>query len=356
MWPFNRNSGAKASRAGMETQPFTDALVKALISEAGGTTPGDPAALWALEAAAALYARAFSAAKITGDRTAGITPAMMALIGRNLIRRGDSLHVIELRRGRVDYIPAGSWDVRGGWDEENWFYRADLFGPSGNITRFVQAAGVVHIRYAVDPATPWHGIGPLGWARDSATLGANLEKRLGEEVGGAVAHVLPVPSDGGDGEDDDPLAELKADIRGAKGRTILTETTAAGWGEGRGAAPQSDWKPQRIGAHPPEVLKALRSDAGLSVLSACGVPVSLATDADGTSQRESWRRFVMGAVEPLLEIVRGELEMKLESKVAFDLTGLWAHDLAGRAQAFQKLVAGGVSVDNALSLSGLMVE
>ena len=357
MWPFNEKNGAKASRAKLETQPFTDALIKAILSESGGTTPGDPAALWALEAAAALYARAFSAAKITGERAAGITPSMMALIGRNLIRRGDSLHVIELRRGRVDFIPAGSWDVRGGWDETAWFYRADLFGPSGNITRFVPASGVVHFRYAVDPATPWHGIGPLGWARDSATLGANLEKRLGEETGGVVAHVLPVPSDGGgDDEDDDPLASLKADIRGAKGRTILTETTAAGWGEGRGAAPQSDWKPQRIGAHPPDVLKALRSDAGLSVLSACGVPVSLATDADGTSQRESWRRFVMGAVEPLLEIVRGELEMKLESSVAFDLTGLWAHDLAGRAQAFQKLVAGGVSVDSALSLSGLMVE
>ena len=212
----------------------------------------------------------------------------MALIARNLIRRGDSLHVIELRRGgQVVFLPAGSWDVRGGWDEAAWFYRADLFGPSGNITRLVRSGQVLHFRYAVDPARPWHGIGPLGWARETGVLAGNLEKRLGEETGGASAYVLPVPADGGDGEDGDPLKMLKADIAAAKGRTILTETTAGGWQKGSSEAPRADWKPQRLGAHPPDVLRGLRSEAGMAVLSACGVPVSLATDADGTSQRES---------------------------------------------------------------------
>ena len=32
-----------------------------------------------------------------------------------------------------------------------------------------------------------------------------------------MAHVLPVPQDGGDGEGTDPLADLKADIRTATG-------------------------------------------------------------------------------------------------------------------------------------------
>ena len=320
-----------------------------------GTTPGDPAATWALECAAAIYARAFSAAKISGPRTEKITPSMLALIARNLIRRGDSLHLIEMRRGGVEFLPAGSWDVRGGWDEAAWFYRLDLFGPSGNITRFVQSGQVIHFRYAYDPARPWHGIGPLGWARETGALQSNLEKRLGEEAGGAVAHVVPIPQDGGSGEDDDPLAMLKADIAGAKGRTILTETTAAGWGEGRASAPQTDYKPQRLGAHPPDVLRGLRSDAGMSVLSACGVPVSLATDADGTSQREAWRRFVMGAVEPLLELVVEELERKLETDIAFDLSGLWAHDLQGRAASFQKLIAGGMELERAVAASGLVM-
>ena len=91
-------------------------------------------------------------------------------------------------------------------------------------------------------------------------------------------------------------------------------------------------------------------------MSACGVPVSLATDADGTSQRESWRRFVMGSVEPLLGIVGEEVERKLEVRVRFDLSPLWAHDLAGRASAFKGLVAGGMEIERAVSVAGLMSD
>ena len=93
--------------------------------------------------------------------------------------------------------------------------------------------------------------------------------------------MIPIPADGGDGTDDDPMRLFKADLASARGRTILAETTAAGWGDGKTAAPQADYKPQRFGASPPDSLPNLRTEAGLSVLSACGVPVSLVTDADG---------------------------------------------------------------------------
>ena len=194
----------------------------------------------------------------------------------------------------------------------------------------------------------------MGWARATGTLAANLESRLGEEAGGPVGHVIPVPQDGGDGEDDDPLKMLKADLAGAKGKTVLAETTAAGWGEGKVAAPLADFRPQRFGASPPDTLPTLRTEASLSVLSACGVPVSLVTDADGTSQREAWRRFVMGSVEPLLETVRVEIEAKLETSVSFDLSRLWAHDLAGRAASFKAMVTAGMAIERAAALSGLV--
>ena len=350
MWPFTKL--AKLERR--ESQPFTDAVIQALVSQAEGSQPGDPAQTWALECAANLYASAFAAAKVTGERTEALSPQYMAHTARNLIRRGESLSLIDIDRGGLVFHQVGSWDVLGPPREAGWWYRLNLFGPSGNSTRFVESAQVLHFRFAYDPARPWHGIGPLGWARDSAGLMANLERRLSEEAGGPVAYILPIPRDGGSGGDEDPLAMLKADIGRAKGRTILSETTAAGWGEGMASAPRSDWKPSRLGASPPDVLRGLRSEAGMAVLSACGVPVSLATDADGTSQRESWRRFVMGAVEPLLEIVREELERKLETEIDFNLSGLWAHDLQGRASAFVKLVSGGMDLGTAVGVSGVM--
>ena len=70
----------------------------------------------------------------------------------------------------------------------------------------------MHIRYAVDPARPWLGISPLGWARATGKLAANLEQRLGEESGAPVGSILPVPADGGDDPEADPLAGLRADL------------------------------------------------------------------------------------------------------------------------------------------------
>ncbi len=62
----------------------------------------------------------------------------------------------------------------------------------------------------------------------------------------------------------------------------------------------------------------------------------------------------MGTVVPLARLIERELTAKLGGRVrlTFDSYPL---DLAGRAQAFQKLVAGGMAVNEALAASGLIV-
>ncbi len=352
-WPWSKPETRQAS--------YSDEVVKAIIAASGGSTPGDPSAIGALETCASMWARAFMAAKVSPEDSAllaAISPGCLAMIGRELCRRGECIFILSVEDGRLRFLSVGSWDIRGGFDERDWFYRCDLHGPSGSATRFVPAAAVLHFRYAVDPARPWQGISPLGWARDTAALAANLEKRTSEESGSPTGFLLPVPADGGDGGDDDPLASLKKDVRNAQGRALFVETTSAGWGEGRSSAPASDWRPQRFGASPPAPLVTLRSEASMAVLSACGVPVGLAVDEDGTGQRESWRRFVLGTAEPVLNgVVRSELADKLGVPgLSFDLRGLWAHDLAGRASAFNKLVAGGLPPLTAMQESGLLTE
>ena len=152
-----------------------------------------------------------------------------------------------------------------------------------------------------------------------------------------------------------PLAALKADLRTARGRALLVETVAGGWGEGATAAPRRDWQASRLGPNPPETLATIRRDTFEAVLAATGTPPSLFTDADGTAQREAVRRWHLGTVLPLARLLEAELSDKLEATVrlAFDAYPL---DLAGRAQAFQKLVAGGVSVTEALATAGLLAD
>ena len=347
MWPFTRHTEHRQAS-------YADSVVEALLSRASGTH-ADVAATAAVEAAAGALSRAFASAEITPrtPATNGITPDVLAQIGRALIVPGEIVLILAVRQGRVHLLPAASFDVTGAADASTWRYRCDLSGPSGSTTIVRPSAGVIHCRYSTDPARPWVGVGPLDRARLSGRLSAELEAALGDEASGTRGYVLPVPSDG----QDDSVSDLRRDIGSLHGRTALVETAMAGWGDGRQAAPRGDYEPKRIGANPPVSLATLRSDAALAVLSACGVPVELVTPGDGTGQREAWRRFLYGTVQPLAACVATELAVKLDTPtVTLGFDKLFASDLSGRARAFQSLVSGGMSVDQAAALAGLLAE
>ena len=234
--------------------------------------------------------------------------------------------------------------MRGDPDPETWRYRCDMFGPSGNYTRLLPAAAVVHGRYSFDPARPWFGIGPLGWSTLTGRLHGAVEDALADEASGTRGHVLPMPQgpDAGDevdadGNPVDPQAGLRADIKALRGKTVLVETTSAGWGEGAGAAPRHDWQPQRLGAAPPAPLVDLRTESARSVLAACGVPAALfEAGGDAAGKREAWRILLHGAVQPVADLLAVELGAKLDApdlRLGFDR--LFASDLQGRARAYQ---------------------
>ena len=229
-----------------ESQPFTDAIVNALL-EANTGAAASTTSTAAVEAAAGLLGRAFSSAKVTPDNaiTQSLTPSVLNTIGRDMVRRGESLWVIGVSEGAVSLDVAGAWDVGDGpigygRGESGWYYRLDLFGPSSNVTRYLPSEAVLHFRYSVDPARPWQGLSPIQWASISARLQAETERSLGDEMAGPLAQLLAVPHDGGDGGDDDALAMLKKDIGTARGRALLLETTSAsGWGDGASCCPPS---------------------------------------------------------------------------------------------------------------------
>ena len=350
-WPWQRTEHRAAA---------TDALLAQILSAAQGHTTGDWRAIAALETAVSLYASAFAVSTVICENariTAALTPSFLSMVARALIRRGEFCGVLDATPGRgLAILPAASWDVRGGPSESDWWYQAALSGPSGSTSRTVPSAGCVHVRYAVDPARAWRGLSPLEWASSTGALAGNLETRLGEEAGAPVGAYLPFPRADGDDPDDesDPLSDIRADIRKAGGSQVLVETMAAAFGEGRGGAPMTDWKPNRFGANPPATLEALRSNVGMAVIAACGVPLALATDADGTSQRESWRRFVHGPVAGLAAIVGAELGRKLDTPVSFTFAGLYASDLTGRAAALGRLVKqANMPLDQARAVAGI---
>ena len=279
---------------------FSDAVVRLIEAQAAGSV-ADASSTAAVEAAAGALSRAFASAEVVGAPwvAEAVSPATLAQIGRDLIRSGSSMHVIRMSvDGMVRLIPASSWHWEGSHDPDSWTVRVTAYGPSTSTTWNLPASAVVFVKWGSTPGQPYTGTGPLSWAHTTARLQSEAERSLADEAQGPLAQLLAIPSDGGDNSEDDPLKLPKADISGARGKALLVETSAAGWGEGRTAAPQRDWQASRLGPAPPESMATIRKDAFEAVLAACGTPPSLFLDADGTAQREAVRRWHLGTWAP----------------------------------------------------------
>ena len=321
-----------------ESTNYTDAVIAGLVSAAEGSN-ASPESVAATETSAGTWSRALMAARV---RPAGavadvLTPELLGMIARALVRRGEWVAVIDVDRdGAIALMPASSWDVTGNPEPSSWLYRCTLGAPSGTRTVQREAAGVVHVKYGVEPSRPWRGLSPLAFAVSTARLSGGLERGLANEASGPVAHIVPMPQDGGSAN----LIKLRTDIRAAEGSTILAETTAAGLGEGRAAAPMQDWKPRRLGADFPAANVALRADVEACILAIHGISPSLVQpNADGTAQRESWRRFTFGTIGPVGRLIAHEIGCKLDAPtLALSFDALRAEDIAGRARAYRALV------------------
>ena len=351
-WPWSKSETREA------TGGYTTIISRLIEAQAAGTTQ-QASATAAVEASAGALSRALMAATVEGpdDIAEAVSPRTLAQIGRDLVRVGESLHVIRYMGGKLRLIPSSTWYWEGGADPADWLCTATAYGPSGSSTWRVPQSSVVFVAWGSPTARPYHGLSPSSWSADTSRLMANTERSLANEAGGPVAQLLPVPQDGGDGEDTDPLAGLKTDIKDAAGKALLVETTAGGWQEGKSSAPLADWKQQRLGPMPPDAMVKLADSAFSRVLAAAGVPPSLfVDDADGTAQREGLRRYHMGVVVPMAKLLEAELSEKLGAAVRLKFDR-YPMDLVSRAQTFAKLAAvEGVSPELALELSGMVAD
>ena len=348
-WPWQRREHRDSGG------DFSDAVVRLIEAQAAGTA-ADASSTAAVEAASGALSRAFASAKVVGEPwvAEAVTPGVLAQVGRDLIRSGDSMHVIRVGGdGMVRLIPASSWHWEGSHDPATWTVRATAYGPSTSTTWNLPAASVVFVTWGSTPGQPYVGTGPLSWAHTTARLQSEAERSLADEAGGPLAQLLAVPQDGGDDGADDPLKMLKGDIAGARGKALLVETSAAGWGEGRASAPQRDWMASRLGPMPPPGMVEVAQQAFERVLAATGTPPSLFLDSDGTAQREAVRRWHLNTVLPLARMVEHELSAKLETPVKLRLDS-YAMDMVSRATVVAKLTGAGVAPGIALAAVGLV--
>ena len=342
------------------TTSFTDLSLASLVARATGIQK-NPEHVAVVEAATGKLARAFAAALVepNNEISNALTSSVMYQIGKSLLSSGESVWLIDVdvdtaepdEAPRVKLIQATSWDVFG--DARHWSYRIDIAGPNSTKTIRVPAESVVHPRINVDPAIPYKGQSPLSVARSTAMLAGGMEAILASEAAAGSGNLIPAPIEG---MEKPALDELKADVGQLDGRPSLVPTMAGGWGEGR-AQSVSDWKQVRIGFSPPEGLVKLRPQVEDSILSALATPPDLIRGGtQAQANREAWRQYLHGTVEPLAKVCATEFREKLHPDITLSFDALKASDVQGRARAFQSLVAGGMDVQKAAILSGLLEQ
>ena len=345
-WPWS-------SRPEIRSSSYTDLIIAGLEARADGST-SNVRALAALEIASGLWARSLATATVEPATAAlaGLTPSVLSDIGTQLCRHGESVHALSVEGGRVVLHPVGSFDLQGDYDPRSWRYQVTQSGPTSTTTRRLTADEVLHFRLSCDPSEPWRGRSPMSRCPETAALASALETRLAQEASSPVGSLLGVPESSD--PDGDALGDLRTGIAGAKGAPILHESVVSGYGD-KGNAPYGDLRPTRFGAAWPSAVAELRDPIGASVLSACGVPPTLAAvSSDGTAQRESFRRFLVSTIRPVARIIETELRAKLDPTAELSFSELAASDLTGRARAVGSLVkSGGIDKERALRIAGL---
>ncbi|MDE0001747.1 MAG: hypothetical protein OXQ29_03530 [Rhodospirillaceae bacterium] len=316
-----------------ENRNYTETITNALLEAAtDAVTDGYVAAL---EIAAGQLARAFASATLSGSGATLFPVEVMSQIGRSLVEAGEAIWVIRgdrlIRADNYGLQPNGYYQIQFNTEEA-------VLPPSR----------VFHARWSVDLASG-RGVAPLTRARTLKTLMQRLEGSLSDESDAPVGYLLPLPTDGADTNID----KLKEQLASLKGRIAVVETMRGGWGEGPAAAPRQEYQLARMGPAYPDSSIQLFESARNTVLAACGYPVQLVMQQDGTGQREAWRRYLHGTVAPLGRLV-ARAAAQVNRAVQVDFDELFASDIQGRARAFQSLVGGGMDITAAAAASGIL--
>lgn len=241
----------------------------------------------------------------------------------------------------------GTWDVRGGVDQRSWVYRCDVFGPTARDSVYRMSNSVIHARINCDPVRPWAGRSPVRIPSSTAATAGSAERSAGAEAKTPSARIAPTPAS-------DPKERAAYGVKLGKGGlvpvTSATQPVAA-----TGQEPASRWTPGALRPDPTAQHVALRRESARDILAAVGIPpVLFDIEGDGSTRREAYRQLVFTTLMPWARLVQAELRDKLAApELSLSFAGLHGADLATRGRALKQLVESGVSLTEALAITGL---
>ena len=293
-------------------QSYTDAVFSAFDSLVGvdSFVRGTVAAV---EIVAGRVERAFASARVVGGPLATrlLTPDVLGDIGRGLIERGESLHLLDLHRdGSAALVPAEwSWEIAGGANPDTWVIGASVPSPSG--TEYVRHPMGAWL-FCVGSRAPWRpyrGVSALYRARLTWELAGAAEHALLQEMRIPSKAIFPLPKGQGGPT---VAADLRVKFAERLEPVIFPDSTQ----QRATDKPQTDWKTQRVQPMPQEALVKLSADVQNRVISFLGGhPAIAGTSGTGAADREARKQLMELLVRPLAARVEWSASRLLEEPV-----------------------------------------
>ena len=273
---------------------------------------------------------------------------------RDVLKFGNSVWAIDTSNGALQLQRAAKWEVSGAtMDPATWTYDLELCVPDGIVNRTSPAPGVVHLRLPGAADSPWIGRAPWQNASLSADAMAELERAVRDESRIYSGRVWTAP-DGATAAQAQAMASTIKTLKG--GKQVVSETTGAGFGQGKTARPDKDWTPVNIGQSHSVGNVQMRESVESSIASAYGLPGAYTNpNATAPALREVKRLAFLNKTLPLASMFMEELSDKLSTPVTIGWPNLAdqsvdVHLRARAATAAAELVS---NMETLLELVGL---
>ena len=336
--PFKRSVETRDQNA-------TDKTVERILAREANGSSIEIGMTSALESIASMYGRALLAAEPETMRN--FNRNVLYEIGRSIVREGAFVGFVN----GESIVECRIEQVTGSFNEDSWKFKLRYENPDG-LTKSItmDREETIYIPYSYrlsqkhDPIPQWR-------LSDSSNQAfKRLIQAIVNESGTPSGQLFTIPSRDGSSATLDSLRSAIADL---KGRVMVMESANT---VATIQSRQSEYMIERIGANIPQSTIQAYKEFRNELYSVYGVPLALIEQSDGTGRREAWRQFLFGTIAPIGKLIENELRDKYDFGLKLNFEELRASDLTGRARAFQSLVGGGMSVEQAAGLSGLLLD
>ena len=298
-----------------------------------------------------MISRSLAASRVKVDDTRFdrmITPRLLAWTGRKMLLEGEAAILYE--DGRLhpaDYhcrVTSSVIDLT-------------FYFPDATITDRYPIEQVALPFWEVSSSRFYEGTSPYASPSGGVALQRDLESALAREARSPHGYLLFLdptdnhPPAGGDETEQADIAGEQSFIYRGKGSIGVM----SGGSYEPGPSPSRKGETTRFGYAPPQqVLQGLMNGHYMA-LSAAGIDPSIYNH--NIEAQSGHRNFISAVAQPTADVIASELSVLLETDITIDVSpSRQSDDIQSRARAFNSLVSAGLSADQAVAITGLLLN